>query len=119
MDQISQSQIDQITFLVLKIAVSLTYFLIKDVFEKPTNIHFQLSDFCGEDNANIPGHNLAQPKVADASACQKNCENNPKCKFYTFQKSKKICWLKTGRADVKWGNTDVVSGTKFCGNLSH
>jgi len=45
--------------------------------------------------------------------CQTSCQVNPNCQFYSYSKSKQICWLMdiVGR---KTSNPDKMSGPRTC-----
>lgn len=55
--------------------------------------------------------------VEDAHECAKWCRKTQGCKFWTFQKAKKGCWLKHSNAGRRTHN-DCTSGTKSCATES-
>ena len=59
--------------------------------------------------------------VIDATACQKKCQQTQDCTFFTYQKSLKKCYLKSGQADSdrRTGKADLISGPRYCKSISN
>ena len=65
-------------------------------------------------------------KAANLEACEKWCQMDTNCYFYTFVIKEKLCWLKTGRyfwggalKGKEWGNDgSYTSGWQSCKYLS-
>ena len=73
---------------------------------------------CFEDGTDYFGHDITWSKTENAKYCQNECAKNTKCKFWTFVKSNKICYLKKKREKVLSRNQNVTSGPKTCpGNI--
>jgi len=43
-----------------------------------------------------PGNDYQSSAASDASGCKSLCESDQRCKAFSFQKSQKRCWLKSG-----------------------
>ena len=57
--------------------------------------------------------------ITSAKDCQKECQNNDACKFWTwnspnFKRNKNTCWLKAGKGTERT-KAGKISGRKTCG----
>ena len=80
-------------------------------------IYFSLtySDNCFEEGIDYFLNDFSTIKASNAEKCQTSCQNVAACKFWTFLKSTKQCFLKWKREASKSKNPeDIVSGPKFC-----
>ena len=77
------------------------------------------SDACFGDELNYPGNDRKYVyKVTDPKECQRACEKESFCNFWTLKKFSKICILKDKR-DIEHGlNPGVISGPKNCPLMS-
>jgi len=47
--------------------------------------------------------------------CQKHCQEHPDCKYFTFNKKDRLCWLKKNLQYKDIGSfPNAISGRKFC-----
>ena len=74
---------------------------------------------CFEDNTAYFGNNErvgSENPQPNRLACQRSCEDHPKCKYWTWGKGEPNgpCYLKTARENIGRNLTSYVSGTKFC-----
>lgn len=60
---------------------------------------------------NLPGADYAHFRVKKAEKCSKSCLNDSKCAAFTFNRSAKMCWLKSGRPSERY-QAGYVSGIK-------
>ena len=51
--------------------------------------------------------------VNDAASCQKECQKNDQCQFWTFNSGNGACWLKSDKTSESPG-AGKTSGPKFC-----
>jgi len=74
---------------------------------------------CFEDNIAYMGNNIVmgvENMQPSRDACQKSCQDNPECDFWTWGKSgptKGRCYLKDARENIT-PNDDYMSGSKRC-----
>ncbi|CBZ54030.1 hypothetical protein NCLIV_038110 [Neospora caninum Liverpool] len=61
------------------------------------------------------GYVLAElSDVSDAASCQKNCDQHPQCRFFTFVSDKKRCRLQVRQPSEVRDNSNAFSGPKRC-----
>ena len=74
------------------------------------------SDNCYDEGLNYEGHDLSQTQASNGKECQRSCQNVVACKFWTFLKSTKQCFIKwkQNEASEYKNPEDIVSGPKFC-----
>ena len=81
-------------------------------------IYFSLtySDNCFEEGIDYVSYDLSTIKASNAEECQRSCQNVAACKFWTFLKSTKQCFIKwyQNKALEYKNPEDIVSGPKFC-----
>ena len=65
---------------------------------------------------NIPGKFSRHNPEQDAKRCQRQCQREPRCKFWTFDRAHEWCYLKTCRQNVKntMAENHYISGDKNC-----
>ena len=65
---------------------------------------------------NIPGKFSRHNPEHDAKRCQRQCQREPRCKFWTFDRAHEWCYLKTCRQNVKntMAENHYISGDKNC-----
>ena len=79
-----------------------------------SNIHV---DNCHEDQVDYVGIDLKNFGAESKWACQKACQDDQSCKFWTFMKSGH-CWLKSSKTGVIQSKPDLISGPKKCDTVS-
>ena len=64
----------------------------------------------------IPEKSGRRNRQATSRGCQESCKNFSKCKFWTYDKKNKWCYLKTCRENIKSGRRErkYISGAKDC-----
>ena len=74
------------------------------------------SDNCFEEGIDYVSYDLSTIKASNAEECQRSCQNVAACKFWTFLKSAKQCFIKwnQNKASKHTNPEDIVSGPKFC-----
>ena len=60
------------------------------------------------------GHDILALTTNNEWECQKACQDNDNCKFWTLAKSIKKCHLKNGKSIDKTNNPNLISGPKKC-----
>ena len=80
------------------------------------NISFPRSWYgtCLEIDVEYHGNNIdITNQKASTPDCQRLCQSNPKCKYFTFITNNKKCWLKS--SNTGWRKTaGSISGQKYC-----
>ena len=71
-------------------------------------------DDCYEDHIDYIGNDFEYLQTENVWECQKACQDNPNCKFWTLIKSMKKCHLKTAKTIGNTKNPDLISGPKKC-----
>ena len=74
-------------------------------------------DTCALQNEDFRGDNLSgNPKsnVQSVLQCQLECQKVLNCYYFTYDKSKKNCWLKDGFGSVIRNFNGVISGWQSC-----
>ena len=79
--------------------------------------NFFLESCAYEQNVEYCGNDVAIKTATDETNCQKLCQHNAECNFWSFDRTDQVpvCWMKSsdsGRrssAHFQW-----VSGPKFC-----
>ena len=71
---------------------------------------------CFQKETNFIGHDIGQAldEIGDAKLCRKKCIKEVGCNAWTYMKSSKKCQLKFTTDEVSTGNSDFISGPKFC-----
>ena len=70
----------------------------------------------------VPGIPSNIPNVMSAKDCQKECQNDNDCQFWTWNspnvpKNKNTCWLKAGKVQLR-AKSGKISGPRTCpGNI--
>lgn len=71
---------------------------------------------CLNTGFNLPGNDIQRiPNFASSEDCQKQCQSNDACKFFTYDAINKICWLKNAET-IPTVVAGHVSGPKVCQN---
>ena len=73
---------------------------------------YLLLDDCFERNIDRP-HRGRVHVTYSAAACQKMCQEIGKCKYFTWRKDNKQCWLKKEKGGSR-PNENAISGPKYC-----
>ena len=79
-----------------------------------TQFLFQNLDDCYEDNTDYPENDFRQLQTENVWECQKACQDDEKCQFWTLAKSTKKCHLKTAKKIGCRTCPDLISGPKNC-----
>ena len=53
------------------------------------------------DNMKMPGPVLRKVSVSAARRCQDKCLDDKDCRAWTFEKVKKVCWLRPEKSEMK------------------
>ena len=74
---------------------------------------------CFEDETAYVKNNIVNNDVIDNSqpsrlACQQSCSKHPRCEYWTWDKRRHWCYLKTRRDRVTHNRPIYVSGSKRC-----
>ena len=69
---------------------------------------------CFEDEVNYDGNNVDNVRTETFEKCKEECAMNPLCKFWSFVKDSKQCWLKSKKVTISFGKSNVMSGPKLC-----
>ena len=95
-----------------------------NVFPQPQNlIRFGLGKrnwrrgACFEDGTAYFGNNIVMGNrnpQPSRLACQQSCSKHPGCEYWTLDKRRHWCYLKTSRAGVTHNRPIYVSGSKRC-----
>ena len=69
--------------------------------------------------APVQGNKNPINDIKSAKDCQKECQNDNECKFWTwnspnFKNNKNTCWLQAGKGQAK-KKAGKISGPKACG----
>ena len=72
-----------------------------------------LIDTCLQDNVDYAGNDFHQVIVPTALECQQKCKEDKRCKFFTYSKSAKKCYLKHSKATPS-AVQNVISGPEVC-----
>ena len=72
-----------------------------------------LIDTCLQDNVDYAGNDFHQVIVPTALQCQQKCKEDKRCKFFTYSKSAKKCYLKHSKATPS-AVQNVISGPEVC-----
>ena len=76
--------------------------------------YFSHTDDCYADQVDYYGHDIESLVTNNEWECQKACQGNDNCKFWTLVKSIRKCHLKNGKTITDTNNPDVISGPKKC-----
>lgn len=70
---------------------------------------------CFIENVDFPGHDVDRllGKVFSPGECQRQCQGNENCIFWTYQPSDNSCYMKSGEA-TPTSAEGLVSGPRFC-----
>ena len=79
---------------------------------KPLKPVFYYLVDCNEYDVNYSGNNVKSGTSNNEWECQKMCQENSKCQFWTFVKAHRKCWLKDAKSASK--SNGLVSGPKLC-----
>ena len=78
-----------------------------------------LKSFQGTSHRNhvsISGHGLKKTTADNYFKCQEKCQEETKCKGYTYDKKNKVCWLEKytyTSANFVYGLKGIISGPKY------
>ena len=74
---------------------------------------------CLEDGSDKKGGtDIFQRENVYIEECQRICKDDARCTFFTYQKSKKKCWLKSGSNKSVPNRPDNISGAKDCSKFN-
>ena len=76
---------------------------------------------CFENNIDFKSNDVpggAVNGLSSAEDCAKQCTRNKECKFFTYHKRRKKCWLKSSDSGRRPAG-DHVSGRKNCPHSSN
>ena len=65
------------------------------------------------------GNDIRQVQTSTDVECQKACQNEPKCKYWTLVLSLQKCHLKSAKEIGSTNNPDLISGPKTCPGKQH
>ena len=60
------------------------------------------------------GNNIKCNKQDDANCCQRECQKNKKCEFWTFDRKTELCYLKSRKENVQNDKKEFISGGVDC-----
>ena len=79
---------------------------------KPYKKTLDILGNCFEANTDRPHRGRVHIKNS-STECQKLCQQIDQCKYFTWRKDNKECWLKEEKGTSNY-NVNAISGPKFC-----
>ena len=65
------------------------------------------------------GNDIRQVQTSTDVECQKACQNEPKCEYWTLVLSLQKCHLKSAKEIGSTNNPDLISGPKTCPGMQY